>query len=237
MKRVGSNVCVAFALTMLSTNASAGPPYDTDDPMPTDTGHWEIYGFVGGEGHVGRFDGATGLDLNYGPVKNVQLTATLPLSVARDRRLTLRGGDVELGAKMRLIERRDFALAVFPRAILPTGGGRTGALLPVWAQRDWGKTSLFGGGGYAISPDRDGRDHWFGAAALTHQMSERLSLGVEATRSGRDAPDARASSTLGIGGIRQLTDHLSLLASAGPTFEDGSRTVRYHAYLALGANF
>jgi hypothetical protein len=228
---------VGWLALLLATPALAGPPYDTDDPMPTDTGHWEIYGFVGGEGHRHDFDGSAGLDLNYGPVKNVQLTATLPLNVARDRRLTFRGGDVELGAKVRLIDRPDFALAVFPRAILPTGGGRTGALFPVWAQQDWGKTSLFGGGGYALSPDPAGRDHWFGAVALTHEISERLSLGVEATRAGRDAPDARAGSTLGIGGIRKLSEHFSLLASGGPTFEDGSHTVRYHAYLALGASF
>ena len=31
--------------------AMAGPPYITDDPVPTDTGHWEIYAFTAGEGH------------------------------------------------------------------------------------------------------------------------------------------------------------------------------------------
>ena len=31
-----------------STAAVAGPPFLTDDPQPTDTGHWEIYNFVQG---------------------------------------------------------------------------------------------------------------------------------------------------------------------------------------------
>ncbi|HTI31374.1 MAG TPA: hypothetical protein VL405_04515 [Sphingomonas sp.] len=227
----------AAGMMAAASAAWAGPPYDTDDPVPTDAGHWEIYAFAGGDGHGRNFDGSTGVDLNYGPIKNVQLTATLPLDLMRRKRLTLRGGDVELGAKIRLIDKNGFSLAVFPRAIMPTGGGRTGALFPMWAQQDWGKTSLFGGGGYAMSPDAAGRDHWFGAVALTHEMSERLSLGIEATRLGRDARDARATSTLGIGGICKLSEHLALLASGGPSFEDGSHTIRYHAYFALGATF
>ena len=42
-------------------------------------GHWEIYVFTAGEGRGSVFDGDAGVDLNYGPVKGVQLTATLPL--------------------------------------------------------------------------------------------------------------------------------------------------------------
>ena len=228
---------VASLLLAMSVQAWAGPPYDTDDPVPTDMRHWEIYSFVGGEGHARAFDGSAGFDLNYGLAKDVQLTATLPFTVTRGQRLTLRGGDVELGAKLRLVDGGSFALAVFPRVILPTGGGRTGALFPVWAQQNFGETSLFGGGGYALSPDREGRDHWFGAVAVTQEMNERLSLGLEVTHSGRDAPDTRATSTLGFGGVDKLDNHFALLASGGPAFEDGSHMVRFHAYLALGVTF
>ena len=35
----------ALALAGSATAAFAGPPYLTDDPIPTDTGHWEIYAF------------------------------------------------------------------------------------------------------------------------------------------------------------------------------------------------
>ena len=47
----------------------AGPPYLTDDPVPTDTGHWEIYAFATGEGPRLDVDADAGLDLNYGAIK------------------------------------------------------------------------------------------------------------------------------------------------------------------------
>jgi hypothetical protein len=71
----------AAALAVTATAAIAGPPYATDDPEPTDLGHWEIYAFAAGTRADGGYDGAAGLDLNYGPVPNVQLTATLPIGL------------------------------------------------------------------------------------------------------------------------------------------------------------
>ena len=70
---------VVFLGLVLAVPAVAGPPYITDDPDPTDTGHYEIYAFndfVAGHGDAA---GSTGLDLNFGPIPGVQLTATLPL--------------------------------------------------------------------------------------------------------------------------------------------------------------
>jgi hypothetical protein len=57
------------------------------------------------------------------------------------------------------------------------------ALLPVWAQKDMGPWSLFGGG-YAINPGDGNRNYWTGGIALTRQASKQLLLGVEADRQG-----------------------------------------------------
>jgi hypothetical protein len=39
----------AFFVALLAPAiAIAGPPYLTDDPQPTESGHWEIYSFVQG---------------------------------------------------------------------------------------------------------------------------------------------------------------------------------------------
>ena len=65
--------------------ALAGPPYETDDPAPTDTGHWEVYVFSSIEGRGNDVTGAAGVDLNYGPFQGVQLTATLPVEYAHDK--------------------------------------------------------------------------------------------------------------------------------------------------------
>jgi hypothetical protein len=47
MMRIRRIARCGFAITaaLLSLPALAGPPYITDDPEPTDTGHYEIYFF------------------------------------------------------------------------------------------------------------------------------------------------------------------------------------------------
>ena len=224
--------------------ALAGPPYETDDPVPTDTGHWEIYSFAGAEGLGKAYDGVTGFDLNYGPVEDVQLTATLPLNFAHDVSTETGVGDVEIGVKYRFFkdEAKGVAIAIFPRVILPTasngfGSGKVGLLLPVWGQKDWGKWSLVGGGGYRVNPGLGNRNYWLASILVTREISDKFSLGIEAKRQGPDAIGARATTLLGLGGIAKLGGPFSLLMAGGPVFEDSGGPARYHAYAALSLNF
>jgi hypothetical protein len=223
--------------------ALAGPPYITDDPLPTDTGHWEIYAFTAGEGERSSFDADAGPDFNYGPVKDVQLTATLPLSFSHEPGQGWRSGtgDVELGVKYRAMndERSGISVAVFPRVILPTSsmaaGEKTRLLLPVWLQKDFSSdTSLFGGGGYEINPGPGNCDFWIGGAALTHDFGRGVSAGMEVAYQSPDRVGATSKTDLGVGTIIHISGPASFLASAGPTWSD--RRTGYHFYLALGLN-
>src|SRR4051812_40653976 len=120
---------IGTAATALSATAAlAGPPYATDDPEPTDLGHWEIYAFAAGTRAHGGLDGAAGLDLNFGPAPNVQLTATLPIDFSDDGGSHAGLGDVELGVKYRFVndEAAGLSVAIFPRVILPTARSRFG---------------------------------------------------------------------------------------------------------------
>lgn len=230
-----------FATLSPTTPAVAGPPYETDDPEPTETGHWEVYAFIGFDAGHGDIDGTSGLDLNYGPVEDVQLTATLPLDYSRARGSAWRSGagDVEIGVKYRFVSIPDegISVAIFPRVFLPTSQAstRTRVLLPVWAQKAIGKTSLFGGGGYAINPGPGNRDFWLAGAALTHAFSDTITLGGEATHRSADAVGGASSNSLGLGAIAKLRDPFSLLVSGGPSWSDGQSS--YHVYAALGLNF
>jgi hypothetical protein len=130
---------LAVALLTFPAPAWAGPPYDTDDPEPTDYRHWEIYLFGAGARSGGAFDGSAGIDLNYGVVKEVQLTATLPADFTRGAGARTGIGDVELGVKYRFYhdDAAGFSITAFPRLILPSSGkthgsGKTGLLLPIW---------------------------------------------------------------------------------------------------------
>nr|NUR36644.1 hypothetical protein [Sphingomonas sp.] len=227
-----------------ATPSRAGPPYLTDDPAPTDLGHWEIYGFTAVEGHRSTVDGDAGLDLNYGALSGVQLTATLPLSFSNNSADGWRTGtgDVELGVKYRFLndEKSGFSAAIFPRVILPTAahssGEKTRLLLPAWAQKDFaGGTSVFGGGGYTINPGPGNRDYWQAAIATTHDLTKTVSVGAEIARQGPDTIGGTSQTRLGLGTIVQLTDHYALLFSGGPTFAD--HQTNYRLYGALGFNF
>jgi hypothetical protein len=239
--RFGALVAVA---ALLATPALAGPPYETDDPEPTELKHWEIYAFATADGRKDELDGAAGLDLNYGAVEGVQLTATLPVDVVHDPERGWRAGagDVELGVKYRFLDDQHGRLqaAIFPRVILPTarsglGGPKSRLLLPLWLQKDFGSTSLFGGGGYEINPGSGNRDFWQAGVALTHDFSETLSLGAEATYQSHDTVDGAGSVGLNVGMIRKLRGPLSLLLAGGPSVS-GDKT-SYHSYLALALNY
>ena len=234
----------ALLLAAVAAPAVAGPPFLTDDPAPTDFASWEIYAFTALDRHGPAFDDDSGLDLNYGAFKNVQLTATLPLSFSRDAYRHVRSGtgDVELAVKYRLVndERSGISVAVFPRAILPTSsldhGEKTRLLLPVWAEKDFaGGTSLFGGGGYEINPGPGNRGFWQAGAAVTQELGDRLTIGAELTHQTSDSIGAPPETAAGAGAIVKLSKHYALLLSGGPTW--AGRQTRYHLYASLGVYF
>ena len=234
----------ALALAGAASPAYAGPPYLTDDPIPTDVGHWEIYAFTAGDGHRSTLDADGGFDLNYGPIEGVQLTATLPLSFTHEPIGGWRSGtgDVELGLKYRLVkdEKRGLSVAIFPRVILPTSSiateEKTRMLLPLWVGKDFPDgTSLFGGGGYEVNPGASNRNFWLTSVAVTHDLDERTSVGAEVAHQSADVIGGTGQTSAGVGGIIKVGGPYSLLLSGGPTWADNQ--TGYHFYGALGLNF
>jgi len=234
----------ALAVTAAAGPAFAGPPYITDDPVPTETGHWEIYAFSDGGGMHSDVGADAGIDLNYGPVRDVQLTATLPLSFSHEAGHGWRSGtgQVELAVKYRFFndDKAGVSAAIFPRAFLPISTierhERTQLLLPIWAEKDFrGGTSVFGGGGYEISPGPGNRNFWQIGLAVTHDLTKAVSVGGEVAWQQRDSDDGTAETSAGVGAIVRLSDHYALLFSGGPTWAD--RSTGYHFYGSLGLFF
>ncbi len=234
-------VLTGIAALACGSAAGAGPPYITDDPDPTELGHWEIYNFADFGVDQGDLLGSTGLDLNYGPLEGVQLTATLPLAIDTRSRPHVASGEVELGLKYRFVHdaTSGVSIAIFPRVFLPTapGGGRASLLLPVWAGIERGKWTLFGGGGYRLRSGRGARNSAIAAIALTRAVSQRLVAGMEIAHEGGDSAGVRGTTTIDAGSIVTLSKHWSLLLSGGPVREDGSGRLTAHLYAALGLNF
>ena len=240
----------AIALIEAAGEAQAGPPYLSDDPQPTDVGQWEIYNFAIGAGVSNAFGGEAGFDINYGAAKDLQLTAVLPLAFDNARGFSVDGlrsgpGDVELAVKYRFLHQADDTwapdVAIFPRLFVPTadrslGTGRFGLFLPIWAEKDAGPWSVFGGGGYQINPGAGQLNFWQGGVAINRTLGERLSLGAEIYGQTRDAKDGGAYKTLNLAATYKLVRHWSLLASAGPAWSPGSAD-GYVFYFALKADY
>ncbi len=247
--------CAALAWAVLflafaSEPAAAGPPYLSDDPAPTDVSHWEIYNFAIGAGTSHDLAGEAGLDINYGAAKDLQLTAVLPLAFDNAKGFSFNGlrsgpGDVELAIKYRFLHQNEDSwtpdVAIFPRLFVPTAGhqfgtGRFGLLLPIWAEKDFGPWSVFGGGGYQINPGTGQRDFWQGGMAISRTIAERFSLGAEFYGQTRDTRIGGAFETLNVAATYKLVKHWSLLASAGPAWSPDNPD-GYVFYLALKADY
>src|SRR6185295_8606323 len=123
MPRLRTLACAA-ACVFWAGVASAGPPFLTDDPEPTETGHWEIYGpYADTEGRGPEQSGEVGVELNYGLTPDVQLTLGLPAAYDRDAAGTRWGAaDLNASLKVRVYENKaaGVQVAVFPAITLPT---------------------------------------------------------------------------------------------------------------------
>ena len=231
-----------LALALSARSASAGPPYVSDDPEPTDYRHFEIYTFNNGTGTRAGTAGESGIDFNYGAAPDLQLTATLPAGFDRPAGAgaSLGASNIELAAKYRFLHQDGFGLdvSVFPRVFLPSGSNligdnHTSLLLPIWIQKDWnGGWSAFGGGGCTISTFR-AEDFCQVGGVLTYQVLSKLQIGAELFHQTADSNGTPATSSVGIGWRYDLTDNYHLLGYVRRGIENTDETDQVSWYAAV----
>lgn len=231
-----------FAALFGASAARAGPPFVTDDPEPTEPGHWEIYAFASGAESRLEAEGEAGLDINYGAATDLQFTAVLPIAYQNEDRARAGLGDIELAVKYRFLHQREGSAApdvsFFPAITLPTarrafGSGRVQVFLPLWAQKDFGRWSLFGGGGYQINPGRGSRDYWVLGIALSREITDRLSVGAELFHETPEEVGDRAFTGASVGATYRVAGPYSVLFSVGPGLQNRREEGRYTFYAAL----
>lgn len=234
---------LALGLSVVrSLPAVAGPPYQSDDPEPTDYGHYEIYAFNKGTRSKGDLSGSSGIDFNYGAAPNLQITATLPIGFdfPSNGMTALGPSNVELAAKYRFLHQETFGfdVAVFPRVFLPSGSRQIGDdqasfLLPIWVQKDWGKWSAFGGGGCQFSAAGRSHDFCTYGATLTRQVLPKLQLGVELFHQTADRAGNLATTSLGVGARYDLDKNVHLLGYVAKGVQNAPTTNQYSWYAAV----
>jgi hypothetical protein len=261
-----SSPFVASLVTLLtivgkSSPVLAGPPFLTDDPEPVDYGHWEIDSFSMGTIVHGDAAGALpGVEINYGVLPGVQLHVKASIGFnSQDFTGTEFGyGDSEIGVKYRFINPGDDdwwpQVAIYPAVDAPTGSvvhglgtGATHAFLPLWMQKNFGKWSTYGGGGYWINPGPGNRNYWFLGWQVQRQVTSNLTLGGELfhqTASTTGEPGSvgfplgtQVTTGFNLGGTYDFSDNYHLLFSAGRGIQNADTSNRFAYYLGFQWTF
>jgi hypothetical protein len=233
---------LALALLLPCSSALAGPPYVTDDPEPTELGHWENYTFTGGTVTRNDTHGSGGLDLNFGAAPDLQLTAVIPIAWIAPAvgRATASLGNIELAAKYKVLHQDNFGLdvALFPRVFLPAASRAIGSqhfslLLPIWVGRSWDSWSTFGGGGCTLNQGGGSRNFCQLGWTITNQITQTLQIGVEIYHQTADTIGERATTGLGFGAIYDVSERFHILASVGPGIQNAQTTNQASWYAAV----
>jgi len=226
--------------------AWAGPPFQSDDPEPTDYKHYEIYTFSNGTATRDGLGGEGGLDINYGGAPNLQLTATVPAAFDMPRGGGARFGigNIELAAKYRFLHQDTFGwdVAVFPRVFWPSPSAavadpHASFLLPIWIQKDWGNNwTTFGGGGCVITA-KASQNFCEAGWVVARKIFPNLQLGAEVFHQTADSSGTPASTSLGLGLTYDLNDNYHLLGYVRRGVQNANQSDQYSWYAALLTTF
>lgn len=201
-----------------------GPPYQTDDPVPVDLGHYEFYVFGSMDG-TPVLIGTSGpaFEFNWGAAPRLQLHGILPwgATVPLNRAAYAPEGqgpttfgliDTELGAKIAFVKEGKHVpqIGSFTMFEMPTGSydrglgvGKVWYKLPIWLQKNVGPWTFDGGVGYEVVPQTDYRNFPYTGWLMKKKLNERLELGAEVFAHGSEgkaAPQTDASAMVDLGG-------------------------------------
>lgn len=215
--------------------AAAGPPYQTDDPEPTDYRNWEIYTGVDYQYRSG--DGATAslpfAEFNYGALPNVQVSASLPIQFDSSGAARAFGyGATDFGIKLRFVQESNTRpqISFYPSVEIPAAGGSLQTLLPLWIQKSEGPWTAFGGGGITVNAGAGRHDSSFVGAALERQLSPGTAIGAEFYHDSSDAPAAAGTTDFNVGAIASLGELHALLFSIGRSLGGAHAFQFYSSY-------
>ncbi len=228
-------ILLAAVATFRPSPANAGPPYVTDDPVPTDYRNWEIYTGLQYENECCGVV-AAGLpfaEFNYGAMPNVQVSISLPLD--RDDSgggATYGYGTTEFGIKTRFVQEAGGwpQISFYPSVQIPSDGGHVVTFLPLWLQKSWGPWTAFGGGGVYLNAGSGRQNYGFIGATLERSISPATMVGAELYHQGAQTAGGSAMTAANVGVTSQIGADHAILFSAGRGFHGDNTFSAYAAY-------
>ena len=228
--RAGSAALVFVLLA--ATAAWAGPPFITDDPEIPPPRGWEInVPFILEHTRAETDMEAPLLDINYGMpaiygLPHVQLKLEIPFEVEHTSGNGTEAGvgDMLLGVKWPFLDEQSWQpmTGIYPQILVPTGDpsrglgeGKPAYILPVLAEKHWGKWTVYGDVGYVVQTADAQRNYWYGGVSINREINERLELGAELAENAPPPVDGYSNLAFNLGGTWKLSEHFNLLFSAG----------------------
>jgi hypothetical protein len=228
-------------VALISTSASAGPPFKTDDPQPVDFHHWEFY-IASAQQFMSQQSNATlpHIEINYGAMQNLQLHIVAPLGYVNSAEGTYYGySDTEIGAKYRFVNETETMpqIGSFPLIEIPTGSedkqlgnGQIQVYLPLWIQKSWGDITTYGGGGVWYNPGPEKKNWGFAGWEIQYNFSPLVTLGGELTYQTADVENSGSSAGFNIGGFINLNEQQHILFSLGRSISGETAFTGYVGY-------
>ncbi|TAK73920.1 MAG: transporter [Gammaproteobacteria bacterium] len=218
-----------FLFLLVAEKLFAGPPFLTDDPVPEDYHHLDMYLFsTTDQGKDGTEIQAPAIEFDYGLIPNVAVNITVPyvanLPKSSDELSGHGIGDTQLSMVYRFLQENEHRpqVSFSPSYYIPTGyakrglgNGKPWVSLPFWAQKSWGSWTTYGGGGYALNSAPEMRNYFFGGWVLEKELNDYWTLGGEIFSQGAVSNTESSSTIVNLGGNYNVTKTLSILFSAG----------------------
>jgi hypothetical protein len=233
--RFAFGTLVALLAAFDASVARAGPPFVTDDPVPTDHRNWEIYtGLTYENEGSGTVSAALPFaEFNYGALPNVQVSVSLPLESdisPAERRYGY--GATEFGIKTRFIQESDDRpqVSFYPSIEIPSAGGHVVTLLPLWLQKSSSRWTAYGGGGLYLNAGRGQRNFTFVGGALERSLSAATTIGAEVYRQGPSTLGTPGVTAANVGVTAQLGDFHAILFSFGRALQKSDTFSGYMSY-------
>ncbi|MBV8726622.1 MAG: hypothetical protein JO233_02460 [Candidatus Eremiobacteraeota bacterium] len=197
-------------MLLSASDAVAGPPFETDDPVPVACHHIEIDVAQARQGSDSAQATPTG-EIDYGPTQNIELS------------IAGQSGELQLGSALRFVtENGSRPQVAFLPSVTFKSDGTSETFLPLWLQKSWGPWTAFGGGGIS-------QNVVFSGVALQHDLPGGSALGVEFFRSSARSPAGESRTNFNIGYIYQAGEQHAIMLAVGRSLIQGSARLSFYA--------
>ncbi|RED41876.1 hypothetical protein BJ123_10238 [Rhodopseudomonas thermotolerans] len=175
--------------------------------------------------------------------KNLEFDFSLPFEARSEAdTFTYGPGSAELALGYRVLDAPDGSwlpsIGFAPQISLPSvssqygiGSSHLRGYFPVIFEKSFGKWSLIGNIAYGLNPGADNRDYVYVGQAISREVTDHLSLGLNAYYQSATSRTTPETAGLEFGGKYKLADKQHLYFSVGRAFLNASQTNQFRSYL------